>query len=60
MADGATFYEEARDLGEVVSNGMRYRVFYDPKRQCTICVLIPGQNLVDGFSRPIEQARQLN
>jgi hypothetical protein len=41
----AAFYEEARDLGEVVTNGVRYRVFYDPKRQRTVCVLVAGQDL---------------
>jgi hypothetical protein len=45
MASNATFYEQARDLGEVVWRGLHYRLFYEPERQCTICVLVPGQNL---------------
>ncbi len=50
---GKAFYEEARDLGEVVSNGLRYRVFYDAERQRTISVLIPGQNLPN-FNSPLD------
>ena len=45
MADNATFYEEAREQGEVVVKGMRYRIFFDPNRGCTIFVLVPGQAL---------------
>jgi hypothetical protein len=47
-------YEEARDLGEVVSNGLRYHVFYDPKRQRTVCVLVPGQSQIVGSSMPTD------
>ena len=54
MTDAKTSYEEAEDLGEVVSNGVRYRVFYDSKRGCTISVLLPGQNLV-GTTIPLDQ-----
>jgi hypothetical protein len=43
MTDHAPSYEEAHDLGEVVSNGLRYRVFYDPKRQRTVCMPVPTQ-----------------
>jgi hypothetical protein len=51
MTDDAAFYEEDHDLGEVVSNGMRYRVFYDPNRHQTISVLVPGQDI------PFDSAR---
>ena len=40
------FYEEDQDLGEVVSNGLRYRVFFDSKRHRTVCVLVAGQEAV--------------
>jgi hypothetical protein len=54
MDHSAAFYEEARDLGEVVTNGVRYRVLYDPKRHCTVCVLVPGQELA---IVPLDDAR---
>jgi len=38
------FYEEGRELGEVTEGGLRYRLYYDPERQCTIDILIPGQD----------------
>jgi hypothetical protein len=44
MRDGPTFYEEAQDLGEVVSNGLRYRIFFDSRRHRTVCVLVAGQD----------------
>jgi hypothetical protein len=57
MNDGVMFYEEDQDLGEVVSNGLRYRVFFDSKRHRTVCVLVAGQEAVarsimpaDGFA----------
>ncbi len=48
MRDGPTFYEGAQDLGEVVSNGLRYRIFFDSKRHRTVCVLVAGQDGVVG------------
>ncbi len=46
MNDGVMFYEEDQDLGEVVSNGLRYRIFFDPKRHRTVSVLVAGQEQV--------------
>jgi hypothetical protein len=46
MSNGVMFYEAAQDLGEVVSNGLRYRVFFDSKRHRTVCVLVAGQEAV--------------
>ena len=46
MGNSAMFYEDNQDLGEVVSNGLRYRVFFDSKRHRTVCVLIAGQAAV--------------
>ncbi len=46
MNDSVMFYEEDQDLGEVVSNGLRYRVFFDSKRHRTVCVLVAGQEAV--------------
>ena len=54
MDNDVAFYEEGRDLGEVVSNGVRYRVFYDGKRQRTICVLIAGQDGIIGPATVLE------
>ena len=54
MSDGPTFYEEAQDLGEVVSNGLRYRVFFDSKRHRTVCVLVAGQDGVVGNAIPMD------
>ncbi|HVO25275.1 MAG TPA: hypothetical protein VMW56_16770 [Candidatus Margulisiibacteriota bacterium] len=50
MSDSGMFYEENQDLGEVVSNGLRYRVFFDSKRHRTVCVLVAGQQ---GVARSI-------
>jgi hypothetical protein len=46
MSDGVMFYEEDQDLGEVVSNGLRYRIFFDANRHRTVCVLVAGQEQV--------------
>jgi hypothetical protein len=54
MIDGATFYEETTDLGEVVSNGLRYRVFFDSKRHRTVCVLVAGQERAVGSTLPVD------
>jgi hypothetical protein len=54
MMDAATFYEETLDLGEVVSNGLRYRVFFDSKRHRTVCVLVAGQEQAVGSSMPTD------
>ena len=54
MADGMMSYDEARDLGEVVSNGLRYRVFYDSKRHRTICVLVAGQDRLVSSTMPLD------
>ena len=54
MNDGAMFYEENQDLGEVVSNGLRYRVFFDSKRHRTVCVLIAGQESVARSIMPVD------
>jgi hypothetical protein len=43
MDDDVSFYEQAQDLGEVVSNGLRYRIFFDSRRQRTVCFLVAGQ-----------------
>jgi hypothetical protein len=42
------FFEDPREVGEIVYNGARYRVVYDPKRGCASCVLVPGQDEVVG------------
>lgn len=55
MTEGQTFYEAAQDLGEVVSNGLRYRVFYDAERHCTIRALIPGQDQLIGSTIPADE-----
>jgi hypothetical protein len=54
MKDAAMFYEEAQDLGEVVSNGIRYRIFFDSIRHRTVCVLVAGQGKVVGCTAPID------
>lgn len=54
MIDATTFYEEAQDLGEVVSNGFRYRIFFDSKRHRTVCVLVAGQERVVRSTLPVE------
>ena len=54
MTDDATFYEEAQDLGEVVSNGLRYRIFFDSMRHRTVCVLVAGQDQVVGSNIPMD------
>ena len=55
MANGATLREEARDLGEVVSNGVRYRVFFDSKRHCTVCVPVAGQEHLVGAANSMDR-----
>jgi len=57
MRDGPTFYETTQDLGEVVSNGLRYRVFFDSKRHRTVCVLVAGQDRVVGVTIAIDKFR---
>jgi hypothetical protein len=54
MRDMATFYEEAQDLGEIVSNGLRYRIFFDSMRHRTVCILVAGQGRIVGCTAPIE------
>jgi len=43
MTDAATLYQEAQDLGEIVSNGIRYRIFFDSMRHRTVCVRVAGR-----------------
>jgi hypothetical protein len=43
MNNNAAFYEQLHELGEVTQGGLRYRLYYDPERGRTICVLVPGQ-----------------
>jgi hypothetical protein len=43
MTRTTAFYEEARDLGEVIRHGLRYRQYYDSERELMIYVLVPGQ-----------------
>ena len=54
MSDAATSYQEAQDLGEIVSNGIRYRIFFDSMRHRTVCVLVAGQGHVVGCTVPID------
>ena len=54
MIDAATFHQEAQDLGEIVSNGIRYRIFFDSIRHRTVCVLVAGQGQVVGCTAPID------
>jgi len=44
MIPQLAFYEQARELGEVIWRGLRYRLFYEPERHWTISVLVPGQD----------------
>lgn len=57
MNDGVTFYEETEDLGEVVSNGRRYRIFFDSMRHRTVCVLVAGQDRIVASTLPVENHR---
>ena len=57
MSDGPTFYEEAQDLGEVVSNGLRYRIFFDSMRHRTVCVLVAGQDQIVGGTIAVDTRR---
>jgi hypothetical protein len=43
MTPNPTFYEQARELGEVIRHGLRYRMYYDAERELMIYVLVPGQ-----------------
>jgi len=54
MGNSAMFYEETQDLGEVVSNGLRYRVYFDSKRHRTVCVLVAGQGAVARSIMPVD------
>ena len=54
MSNVPTFYEEAQDLGEIVSNGIRYRIFFDSIRHRTVCVLVAGQGQVVGCTAPVD------
>ncbi len=59
MNDSVMFYEEDQDLGEVVSNGLRYRVFFDSKRHRTVCVLVAGQEAVARSIMPVDSHAQV-
>jgi hypothetical protein len=54
MSYATTVHEEAQDLGEVVSNGLRYRIFFDSMRHRTVCVLVAGQRQVARPTVPID------
>jgi len=55
MDRDAAVYEEQRDLGEVVSNGVRYRIVYDFKRRYTVCVPVAGQELSFRSTASVDQ-----
>ena len=59
MDESVMFYEEDQDLGEVVSNGLRYRVFFDSKRHRTVCVLVAGQEAVVRSIMPVDSHAQV-
>jgi hypothetical protein len=45
METETAFYEDAHELGEVVTRGLRYRMYYDADHGAVIFVLIPGQSV---------------
>ena len=51
MTPTPTFYEQARELGEVIRHGLRYRMYWDAERELMIYVLVPGQTDTDAGSK---------
>jgi len=48
METETAFYERARELGEVVTRGLRYRMYFDTEHRAVIFVLVPGQPVNPG------------